>query len=282
MTINNVDDFYQWRVKHKLNIYKEKKPFSLNKWHILAGIIGIGIICNLPTYDNTMVVSVHGEIIPLAEAEIYPRPNESDLIASADTQYQKAKTKAIKKAVIPVEKRKLPSPYTEIDNLMRDIEKSEKALPERKVIEYLATPYKKSAPKKKTNTEIALAFFESKGYTKHHSAAIVGNLICESGLNTKARGDGGKAFGIAQWHPDRQRMFKKIIGKDIKQSSLIDQLEFVHWELHNSEKKAGGLFKAAKNVWDAASLFDRHYERSSGKARKTRISLAKKLLSSLD
>ena len=85
----------------------------------------------------------------------------------------------------------------------------------------------------------ALQYFVSKGWTTEQAAGIVGNLQAESGrdLQIDAVGDGGKAYGIAQWHPDRQAMFSRVFGKDIRQSTLGEQLAFVQWELENTEKK---------------------------------------------
>ena len=87
----------------------------------------------------------------------------------------------------------------------------------------------------------AMDFFQKRGWTKEQAAGIVGNLQAESGadLKTNAVGDGGKAYGIAQWHPDRQAMFEKLYGKPIRQSTFKEQLEFVDWELNNTEKAAG-------------------------------------------
>ena len=114
--------------------------------------------------------------------------------------------------------------------------------------------------------EEARAFFESKGWTKEQSAGIVGNLMVESKLKTDAIGDSGKAYGIAQWHPDRQAKFQKEYGKSIKGSSFREQLEFVNWELNNNEKKAGNALRGATTAQDAAAIVDMQYERSSGAA----------------
>lgn len=114
--------------------------------------------------------------------------------------------------------------------------------------------------------EEAQAFFESKGWTKDQAAGIVGNLFVESGLRTDAVGDGGKAYGIAQWHPDRQATFQRVYGKDIKQSNFQEQLEFVNWELNNTEKRAGDALRGATSAADAAAIVDKKYERSSGAA----------------
>jgi hypothetical protein len=112
--------------------------------------------------------------------------------------------------------------------------------------------------------EEAQAFFESKGWTREQAAGIVGNLVVESGLRTDALGDGGQAYGIAQWHPPRQAIFRQEYGKDIRQSSFQEQLEYVNWELNNSEKAAGNALRGATTAADAAAIVDSQYERSAG------------------
>lgn len=122
----------------------------------------------------------------------------------------------------------------------------------------------------------AVEFFVGKGWTAEQSAGIVGNLQAESGANLKtdAVGDGGLAYGIAQWHPDRQRKFERAFGKNIRGSSFKEQLAFVQWELDNTETKAAGYLKRAKTAEEAAWAFDEYYERSSGAHRQRRINNA--------
>lgn len=122
--------------------------------------------------------------------------------------------------------------------------------------------------------EEAQAFFESKGWTQAQAAGIVGNLVVESGLRTDAIGDGGRAYGIAQWHPDRQARFKEVYGKDIRNSNFQEQLEFVNWELNNSEKSAGDRLRNASDAGTAASIVDQYYERSAGIHREQRVANA--------
>jgi hypothetical protein len=50
----------------------------------------------------------------------------------------------------------------------------------------------------------AVEFYQSKGLTNVGVAYLVGNFVGESGLRPHAVGDGGKALGIAQWHPERR------------------------------------------------------------------------------
>lgn len=106
------------------------------------------------------------------------------------------------------------------------------------------------------------AFFESKGWSKAQAAGIVANLRSESAMNPGASGDGGSAFGIAQWHPDRQAAFKAWAGKDIRGSSLAEQLAFVHFELSaGGEQRAGAALRGVGSASDAAAIVSRMYER---------------------
>ena len=116
--------------------------------------------------------------------------------------------------------------------------------------------------------EAAQAFFESKGWTKEQAAGIVGNLAVESGFKTDAVGDNGNAYGIAQWNkkgsPERIANFEKVMGKSLYGSNFQEQLEFVNWELNNSEKAAGNRLRQATTTDEAAAIVDKYYERSSG------------------
>ena len=107
--------------------------------------------------------------------------------------------------------------------------------------------------------EYAYKYYLNIGYTPEQSSAIVGNLVRESGLNSSAVGDNGKAFGLAQWHPDRQAKAKQLYGE--KWTDFDNQLAFVDWELNNTEKSAGDKLKKSKSVWEAGKVFTDEYER---------------------
>ena len=108
----------------------------------------------------------------------------------------------------------------------------------------------------------AMNYFRALGWTPAQAAGIVANLNAESGMSASAVGDGGKAFGVAQWHPDRQAAFKAWSGKDIRNSQLSDQLAFVHHELtQGAEQRAGAMLRAAQNASDAGQVVSRFYER---------------------
>jgi hypothetical protein len=132
----------------------------------------------------------------------------------------------------------------------------------------------------------AFDFFIKQGWTPEQAAGIVGNLQAESGkeLNIKAVGDKDKktgefkAFGIAQFHPERQELFKKKFGKDIRESTFEEQLQFVQHELETTEKPAADKLRRTKTVEEAATVVDVEYERSSGIHRQKRIANAQQLL----
>ena len=108
----------------------------------------------------------------------------------------------------------------------------------------------------------ALDYFMSKGWTKEQAAGIVSNLSAESKFDESASGDSGRAYGIAQWHPDRQREFAKFSGKGIVGSTYQEQLAFVQHELtQGNEKAAGDRLKQAKTAADAGSIVSQYYER---------------------
>lgn len=127
----------------------------------------------------------------------------------------------------------------------------------------------------------AFIFFVQMGWTKEQAAGIVGNLQAESGVGLRyetAVGDGGTAFGIAQWRFERVTNFYKAFGYPLKGSTLEDQLSYVHWELTNTEKAAGNRLRKAKTAAEAAAIVDQYYERSSGQARSLRIGYANNIL----
>jgi hypothetical protein len=122
----------------------------------------------------------------------------------------------------------------------------------------------------------AIDFFEKKGFTRAQAIGIAANIEAESNFKTNAVGDSGKAYGLAQWHPDRQAIFQKTYGKPIRESNFQEQLEFINWELNNNEKKAGGMIRQAQDAGQAAAYVDQYYERSSGAHRQKRIDTAMK------
>jgi uncharacterized protein YhaN len=117
-----------------------------------------------------------------------------------------------------------------------------------------------------TRRQQAVAFFAQQGWTLAQAAGIVANLEAESGLRPDAVGDSGLAYGIAQWHPDRQAYFAGVAGKPIQGSTLEEQLSFVHTELRSTEKKAGERLAACKTAGEAGACVSTYYERPADTA----------------
>ena len=113
----------------------------------------------------------------------------------------------------------------------------------------------------------AIAYFQSQGWTREQAVGLAANIKRESAFDPTAVGDNGRAYGLAQWHPDRQAEFKKRFGKSIKGSTLQEQLAFMHYELtEGNEKGAGAKLRQAQTAADAAGIVSRYYERPADAA----------------
>lgn len=131
------------------------------------------------------------------------------------------------------------------------------------------------------NAQMAFDFFVAQGMTPEQAAGFVANLQRESGANLDTRAYNAKenAMGIAQWRGDRVANFKRVFGKDIRDASLQEQLNYIMWELNNTEKKAYNQILATTTASGAAAAVDQFYERSSGAHRQERMAGANALLS---
>ena len=115
--------------------------------------------------------------------------------------------------------------------------------------------------------QAAVAYFQAKGWSRDQAAGLAANIKRESAFRPDAVGDGGKAYGIAQWHPDRQAEFKKKFGKPIQGSSLEDQMAFMQYELtQGNERGAGAKLRGTSSAAEAAAAVSTHYERPADQA----------------
>lgn len=107
---------------------------------------------------------------------------------------------------------------------------------------------------------------QAMGWSKEASAGLAANFQKESNFDPQALGDRGQAYGIGQWHPDRQAEFKKWAGKDIRKSSLDEQIEFANYELtRGNEQVAGTALKGAKSSTEAGRIASSEYERPANR-----------------
>lgn len=99
-------------------------------------------------------------------------------------------------------------------------------------------------------------------FTAEQACGIIANVDRESGFNPAALGDGLKAYGLGQWHPDRQGAFRTKFSKPIVGSSIDDQLAFIHFEMmEGREQRAGEKLQAARTAREAGEIVSRFYER---------------------
>jgi hypothetical protein len=115
---------------------------------------------------------------------------------------------------------------------------------------------KNEAPTKSIST--AVDKFKAAGYNKFATAALIGGLIQESNLDNNQTNSIG-AYGIAQWLGDRLKALKTRNAWN----RLDVQLDFIVYELNNSEVGAGRKLKNANNIEDAIAGAAA-YERYSG------------------
>jgi len=95
------------------------------------------------------------------------------------------------------------SPLTELIKItmLRSKQESQRAAEEKDAQVGNVTPVNVPAGKE-DKIKAAIAFYKSKGFSDTGAAYMVGNLLQESGLRPDAKGDNGKAFGLAQWRID--------------------------------------------------------------------------------
>lgn len=122
----------------------------------------------------------------------------------------------------------------------------------------------------------ALSVFTNMGYSNAQAAGIVGNLVAESGskLDTGAVNATSGMRGIAQWDTKRDQLFQRMWGHPVTEGTFDEQLQFVAWELNNSEKAAGDALKEATTPQQSADIVERMYERANGQGRYNRLANA--------
>lgn len=106
-----------------------------------------------------------------------------------------------------------------------------------------------------------LAQLQSYGWSREQAAGMLGNTDQESGGNEKAVGDGGFAYGLQQWHQDRQDKFAGQFGHAMQSSTHAEQIQFMNWEMNNSEKAAGDQLRAQTTARGSAAAVRKYYER---------------------
>lgn len=89
---------------------------------------------------------------------------------------------------------------------------------------------------KSENAQTIIRQMAAAGYTRAQIAAVLASADAESSFDHTRVGDGGKAYGLFQWHPDRQADFKEWAGKDIRDSTADEQIRFFLYEISRGKE----------------------------------------------
>jgi Phage tail lysozyme len=94
-------------------------------------------------------------------------------------------------------------------------------------------------------------------------AGIVGNVIAESAADPTRQQVGGPGYGLAQWSPDRQADFKRVMGGDIHGSTAKQQANFIWQELNQPQYATvlKGLMSGKLSPSQSAALVEGGYEK---------------------
>jgi len=107
-----------------------------------------------------------------------------------------------------------------------------------------------------------LAGLVQRGIPLHIAQGIVANLIAESGLNPGINeiaplvpGSRG-GYGLAQWTGPRRRQYEAFAAqRGVSPDDLNAQLDFLQWELQNTERGAWDKLQGASDPIEAARIF---------------------------
>lgn len=116
--------------------------------------------------------------------------------------------------------------------------------------------------------EDIIAGLMARGIPYPAAVGIAGNLAVESGFDPGINeiapvvpGSRG-GYGLAQWTGPRRVQYEEYAaGRGLPVNSLDAQLDFLTWELHNTEKNAGNAILAADDPIEAARLVSERFLR---------------------
>lgn len=129
----------------------------------------------------------------------------------------------------------------------------------RKVVEEPLTTKATSIRRVVPSRSYIVNYFIKKGLTESQARGIYGNIMQESGGNIKATSsDGHNSYGIAQWTGDRKRRLFSMYGTN---PNLEQQLDYLWWELNNTESEALAALRNTSTIYDATKVFMNKFER---------------------
>lgn len=102
------------------------------------------------------------------------------------------------------------------------------------------------------------------GFSQEAVAGLLANINAESGFRTNALGDSGTSIGLCQWHAGRYKALKNYCKDRYK--TVECQLDYLLYELHNSEKNSFKVLQAKNSAYQMTTKFCQSFERPAGGA----------------
>ncbi|MBX4197467.1 CHAP domain-containing protein [Candidatus Saccharibacteria bacterium] len=131
------------------------------------------------------------------------------------------------------------------------------------------------------NVQKAFYYFVGQGLSDVQSAAIVGNLMQESGVDPTSVQPNGVGHGIAQWsEPGRwDNLLTFASSRNQSPTDLGLQLDFMWEELNSSYSGALSVLRSQTDITNATIVFEQQYEAAGKPQMANRIEYAKEVLS---
>lgn len=109
----------------------------------------------------------------------------------------------------------------------------------------------------------------------HIASGILGNMMTESNLRTDAYNPKEGAIGLIQWLGSRRQGLENFAANEGKPvTDWRVQVDYMMHELKTSESGSWNRLQQTQTPAQAAAVFDKYYERSSGHARGERMANA--------
>lgn len=121
-----------------------------------------------------------------------------------------------------------------------------------------AGAFKKNVPE---NAQTAVRFFRSQGMTDVQARGTTAMLFSESHLDPNSVNPTSGARGLGQWLGDRAKQFRALFHHGLEQSTFMEQLQFVVYELKHGERAAWNRMKDGVSAFGVANEGIHSYER---------------------
>lgn len=109
----------------------------------------------------------------------------------------------------------------------------------------------------KASPEQIASYLMSKGWSRGMAEGMAANIMAESGGVTNARGDNGKAYGLAQWHGARALLFRFMMGYSLMDAGWKEQLDFVDREARKMQINVGKTISARGGAAEISLYYEK-------------------------